>query len=338
VDEPEIYLHPDIQRQLLNILRLSGPDIIIATHSTEIISEADPSDILLIDKTKKSAPRLREINEVQSVLELIGSVQNITLTQLARTRKVLFVEGTYDFVLLRKFATRLGFRELGAGVDLTPVESEGASTWERIQNVAWGIGKTLGSELCIGAIFDRDYRCEEEINSIYAELKKHLVFVYFHACKEIENYFLVPVVLDRALTRALLERAKRTGEDPPIAESISILLEEITDSLKNDAQGQYLSKWSSFHKTSRKDPATLATEAIGWFEKRWRDLTTRLEIVPGKRVLRLLRDATQVRYGVNLTDQKIVDAFHLEEVPQGIKDLVDKLDEYRRSGSQMGKV
>jgi energy-coupling factor transporter ATP-binding protein EcfA2 len=43
VDEPELYLHPDVQRQLLGILRDTGPDVLIATHSTEIMSEADPS-------------------------------------------------------------------------------------------------------------------------------------------------------------------------------------------------------------------------------------------------------------------------------------------------------
>lgn len=44
VDEPELYLHPDVQRQLLGILRDTGPDVLLATHSTEIMSEADPSD------------------------------------------------------------------------------------------------------------------------------------------------------------------------------------------------------------------------------------------------------------------------------------------------------
>ena len=48
VDEPEIYLHPDVQRQLLSILRQVGPDILLATHSTEIMSEADHSEILLV--------------------------------------------------------------------------------------------------------------------------------------------------------------------------------------------------------------------------------------------------------------------------------------------------
>src|ERR1700747_1593405 len=47
IDEPDIYLHSDLQRQLLGILKNLGPDIVIATHSTELISEADLNDILV---------------------------------------------------------------------------------------------------------------------------------------------------------------------------------------------------------------------------------------------------------------------------------------------------
>ena len=123
VDEPEIYLHPDIQRQLLGILRDAGPDIILATHSSEIMGEADPSEILLVDKHKKTVDRLRDIDSVQAALNTIGSIQNITLAQLARNRRVLFVEAFDDFRILRRFAKRIGLNELAAGVDFTPVES-----------------------------------------------------------------------------------------------------------------------------------------------------------------------------------------------------------------------
>ena len=55
IDEPDIYLHSDLQRQLLGVLKSLGPDIIIATHSTELISEAELNDILLINKVNQSA-------------------------------------------------------------------------------------------------------------------------------------------------------------------------------------------------------------------------------------------------------------------------------------------
>lgn len=61
VDEPEIYLHPDVQRQLLSVLRGLGPSVILATHSAEIMGEADPAEILLVEKTSASAERLKDI-------------------------------------------------------------------------------------------------------------------------------------------------------------------------------------------------------------------------------------------------------------------------------------
>jgi len=121
VDEPEIYLHPDVQRQLLGILREIEPDILIATHSTEIMSEADPSEILVIDKTRRHAQRLRDIAGVQAALERVGSVQNITLTRLARNRHILFVEDDYDFGVIRQFARRLGLTQLASGSEITAV-------------------------------------------------------------------------------------------------------------------------------------------------------------------------------------------------------------------------
>ncbi len=58
IDEPDIYLHSDLQRQLLALLRNLGPDILLATHSTEIVTEAEPDEIVLIDKRKERDARL----------------------------------------------------------------------------------------------------------------------------------------------------------------------------------------------------------------------------------------------------------------------------------------
>ena len=78
-------------------LRDIGPDVLLATHSTEIIGDADPSEIVLaFDKTTQSAQRLRDVAGIQNVLEKVGSIQNVTLTRLARNRRILFVEDEED--------------------------------------------------------------------------------------------------------------------------------------------------------------------------------------------------------------------------------------------------
>ena len=145
IDEPEIYLHPDVQRQLLGILRSLGPDILVATHSTEMMSEADPSDIVLIDKARHSGERLRDIAGIQEALDLVGSIQNITLARLARSRRVLYVEGGDDFSFIAQFARLAGLRDLGDATDLAPVPTGGFSNWQRIRDVAWGINKALAA-------------------------------------------------------------------------------------------------------------------------------------------------------------------------------------------------
>ena len=105
IDEPDIYLHSDLQRQLISLLKELGPDILIATHSTEIISEADPDDLLIINKKSKSAKRIKDPSELQSVFNVLGSNLNPILTQLAKTRRVVFVEGK-DFQLIGAFARK----------------------------------------------------------------------------------------------------------------------------------------------------------------------------------------------------------------------------------------
>lgn len=151
VDEPEIYLHPDLQRQLLSLLRNAGPKIILATHSTEVIAEADADEILAIDKNNKTAKRLKNIEQVQSAIEYLGSSQNITLTQLARTRRVLFVEGK-DFKLLALFARVLELPRVANQSNFTVVPIGGFSHWEKLQSVQWGFEKTIGEKLFLGAI------------------------------------------------------------------------------------------------------------------------------------------------------------------------------------------
>jgi predicted ATPase len=58
IDEPETYLHPDVQRELIGVIRDINTPLLIATHSSEIMSEADPSEIVLVDKRRHSGERL----------------------------------------------------------------------------------------------------------------------------------------------------------------------------------------------------------------------------------------------------------------------------------------
>src|SRR5262249_25293394 len=90
-DEPNINLQSDLQRQLLGLLRNLGRDILIATHSTEIITEAETDDIVLINKRRNFARRIKNPSQLEEVFTILGSNINPILTQLAKTRRALFL-------------------------------------------------------------------------------------------------------------------------------------------------------------------------------------------------------------------------------------------------------
>lgn len=330
IDEPEAYLHPDIQRQLIALLREAGPDVLLATHSTEIMSEADPNEIVLIDKRKSSGERLKDIAGLQRALVAVGSIQNVTLTALAKNRRVLFVEGDEDFRLLRRFARKLGMPELGAGMGITALESGGFGSWQRVTILAAGIADALGSVLAIAAVYDRDYFCEEEIASVSSSLKTQLKLAHVHKRKEIENYLLVPAALDRAIARAQAERAMRTGIASIAVPSTSELFREITDSLKDEVQSQIIARRTNFLLKSRKDVSDITRDALAWFSPRWNDMNERVSLVHGKEVLSLMRERIQTMLGISITQAQIVDAMRKDEIPDDLVQLLHELDEYRR--------
>ena len=133
IDELDIYLHSELQRQLMSLLRNLGPDIILATHSTEIVTEAELDEIVLINKTKRSARRIQNPIELENVFRLLGSNINPILTQVAKTRRVLFLEGN-DFQIIGNFARRLKAIGVSNRRDFAVVPIEGFNP-ERVRHL-----------------------------------------------------------------------------------------------------------------------------------------------------------------------------------------------------------
>ncbi|MCI5158752.1 MAG: ATP-dependent endonuclease, partial [Candidatus Electrothrix sp. AUS1_2] len=102
LDEPDVYMHPDLQRKLLRFIRGRNPQCLIATHSTEILAETEPSNILIKERTRKKSNFSTDLPAVQNILEKIGSVQNLHLTRLWSAGRLLLVEGK-DMKFLKQF-------------------------------------------------------------------------------------------------------------------------------------------------------------------------------------------------------------------------------------------
>jgi predicted ATP-dependent endonuclease of OLD family len=331
IDEPEIYLHADLQRQLLGFLRNFEADILLATHSTEIMGEADPQEMVFIDKRNKAAERLKNVEKLQHALTNVGSVHNISLSRLARSRRVVFFEGDSDFKLLRMFARKLGFSGIASGLEIFPAQSDGFGSWEKVAHLGWGIAKALDSNLLVGAVFDRDYFSDAQILKVESKLNSELRFSHIHSRKEIENYLLLPNALQRALFSAVHDKAKREEIASPAILNVEQALKELTEAFRVDVFSQRISREVD-HRRSHEpnlDPSTLQNEALRKCENVWANFEQRLTIVPGRAVLRQLRERIAEIHGVSLTDAKIIDHIKQNDVPPDLIKLLEKLERFR---------
>lgn len=328
IDEPDIYLHSDLQRQLVALLRELGPDILIATHSTEIIAECEPTSLLNINKRKSTASRVRDVSQLKRVFAALGSNLNPTLTQLAKTRRVVFVEGL-DFQLLSPFARAHGLPRLANRADFAVVKTEGFNP-RRAIDLAAGIEKAVGGRVLRAVVLDRDYRSDAELAEIQAELSRNGFKVHIHRRKEIENYLLVPRVLQGALENRLREKARRTGTPVKPAPDIVALLGECMEHFRHDVFAQLLARFSEFKKRSAAhlDQATVNAELSRDFERRWSEPDGRESMVPGKEVLGRLNAKLQDEYGVTITDGQIAGQFSRNTTPADVADLLEMLQRF----------
>jgi len=323
IDEPDIYLHADLQRQLIGILRDLGPDIIIATHSTEMITESEADEIVIVNKRRKNARRINNPSQLIEVFNDLGSNLNPILTQLAKTRRALFVEGN-DFQVLSRIARKLGIVSLANRSDFAIIPVEGFNP-DRVRSLKKGIETTIGGKIVSAALFDRDYRCDQECAVIDSECRNFCDFVFFLQSKEIENLLLVPAALDRAVERRIADVAKRTGDIAAGDFNSAKFLEAYARDVKNYLLAQTIQFREQFQRTHNpsKSLSTAKEEALDDFEKRWTDFSGKLKMIPGKDALSSLNKHLQENYKVNITTTAIIDAMRVDEITAEAKAIVE---------------
>ena len=330
IDEPDIYLHSDLQRQLVSLLKELGPAVIVATHSAEIIAEVEPQALLNINKRFRSARHVRDSRELQQIFEVLGSNLNPTLTQLAKTRRVVFVEGK-DFQILSRFARRLGLEAVANRSDFAVVPVHGFNP-QKVKDFALGMEATLGAKLLKFAIFDRDYRCDGEVAKIREDLSSFCLDVVVHGRKELENFLLEPAVIAKAIAKRLADMARR-GSAPSFNEDTSALLMRLSEGMKNQVQARLVAARQQFERTvqSGLHAVSIAEAAMTEFDEKWRNLESRMRLVPGKELLSELNTYLQGSVKVAVSPSALVESFTRDEIPPELAELLAKLDGLRKA-------
>lgn len=133
IDEPEVSLHPQLQSYLLREMKKAAREykktIIISTHSTEMISLSNISDMsnLVFFSDKKlpaqvspTAPEL-ENRKLKDFVMRMGQIYKAGFF----AKKILLIEGASDLIISKCLLQKLDLNIDVAGSQIVPVEGKG---------------------------------------------------------------------------------------------------------------------------------------------------------------------------------------------------------------------
>ncbi len=311
LDEPDVYMHADVQRRLVRLLhkRGAGSQVIIATHSPEIMSEVEPESILIVDKRKNRSSYASDGSVAQAVLQKLGSVHNLGFARLGSYGRILFVEGD-DVIHLKRLQNIV---DPGARVpiDLLPCMSLGG--WSGIPT-AVGVGLML-KELRVSqikgfVIVDRDYRTDSKIAEQQALVAGAGLHLHVWKRKEIENYFIIPSAIARC-TSAL-------GSVPVTTADIEGMLNSICDTMRESLLCALTDEALREDRAKGAGKASVAAARI--IDATW-GAGRQCMAVSGKELMsRLFAELNKV-YSVNMSLGKVAEFIHRDEVDPEVVDL-----------------
>lgn len=268
LDEPDVFLHPDLQRRLVWLLESLPAQTITATHSSEVLVEASPGSVVWIDKTRRSSVSSPTDSELSDLTRSLGTQFNIRLARALRAKCVLFVEGK-DAKTLRQFARAIGAPRVANERGIAIIPLQGFDNWTHIEPFAWMSEALLEQSVEVFALLDRDYRPESECRALRDRLRKVNVYCHVWRRKELESYLL---------ETATIARLTGAGE-PWVEDALASAAEEHEDEVFAQITADAIRRFRHDQKTQA------ITEARKLFREAWQDRTGRKWLAPPELVL-----------------------------------------------------
>jgi predicted ATPase len=320
LDEPDAHLHPSLQSRLLDfLLTLSshfGVQIILSTHSKEVISQAPLNAIVPVDASRRVLQPIASMEHLLLEYERQGTITNVDLALLYQTRRCLFVEGQADKRLLPKLAEHFG-RDFFAGKrQVVLFDFKGVDNLHLIPQLVRLFQTMIGAPLSWGVVRDRDANLPDVIDEYVRKAQADgiaNVLVWPFYC--LENLLLDPSLVHRALLRMKPNLTLTEGD-------IAAVLDRVLGTMQADVGSAYVTKAQVAYRNLGREGAfeAAARDAIA-FLGGLQSLPDRLRAFPGKKVFGQMVQELQNQTGINIRLDDLADELDVNAVPQSLQDL-----------------
>jgi hypothetical protein len=312
LDEPDIYMHPDLQRRLYRVAKARFAQSIFATHSVEIMAEADPENILVVNSKERRSEYANNEPAVQLIVDRLGGIHNVHLARLWNARKVLLLEGK-DLSFLKLFHSIL-HPDSESPLDAIPNLSIGGwGGWDYAIGSNMALKNAVGDNIAAYCILDSDYHTTAEKQGREEKATQQGIYLHIWRRKEIENYLLEPEVIARVIRR-------RSKCGAPTAEEVGNMLLQACEDEKEAVMDGLASA-----QDRKLGPGGANRVARTFLKQNWDD--RRLALVSGKALLSKLSGWTQEKYETSVGAIAIAKAFRPNEVPAEMKEVLGAIEE-----------
>ena len=308
LDEPDVYMHADLQRRLVRLITPMFSQLIVATHSLEIIEEVPSDCIIPIDSHKRQIKPMGEETALHSLSEELGSPLNIDLARVFISNRFIVWDGDdSDRNILSVFQSVLYPQDLHPLVTYPKAYVNGWDGWEKAVavNDVFALNKI---QVQLYFIFNSGYHSLNTIRERIDDARNRGMNLHVWKKNEIDNYAINTNVICRYLeATSRKEKVSSNEVVEKIFEIVTKMKDEVFATISSDVnKGKGINQ-------------------IGVLDEEELRLDEPLDIISGSKFFSNLSEWTIAQYGIGITARQLIPYFHSSEVPNEIREVIESI-------------